>query len=82
VQQLASGGDNDSRNASSNRVTVTLIVILMAYLVCQLPVVTVLVLNVIYDSTADRSYAYYRFTFYRSIAGDIGFMLNCRQFIS
>jgi hypothetical protein len=43
-QQLSSGGNNDSRNASSNRVTVTLIVILIVYLICELPTVTVEVL--------------------------------------
>jgi hypothetical protein len=48
-QQLSSGGNNDSRNASSNRVTVTLIVILIVYLVCQLPMATVQVLFVIHE---------------------------------
>jgi hypothetical protein len=46
-QQLASSGNNDSRNASSNRVTVTLLVILIVYLVCQLPMTAVQVLTVI-----------------------------------
>jgi hypothetical protein len=48
-QQLSSGGNNDSRNASSNRVTVTLVVILIVYLLCQLPMATVQVLFVIHE---------------------------------
>jgi hypothetical protein len=67
-QQLASGGNNDSRNASSNRVTVTLIVILIVYLVCQLPMTTVQVLFAIDDLISDGSCAIHRSYYYLLIA--------------
>jgi hypothetical protein len=72
-QQLSSGGNNDSRNASSNRVTVTLIVILIVYLVCQLPMATVQVLFVIHE----RFCAF----LYDVIAWEICFILHTSYFM-
>jgi hypothetical protein len=71
-QQLASGGNNDSRNASSNRVTVTLIVILIVYLVCQLPMVVVIFLAEIGIRDVDiHNCAAHHTVYYHALAGEI-----------
>jgi hypothetical protein len=46
-QQFAPGENNDNRIACNNRVTVTLIVIVIVYLICELPMTTVQMLNAI-----------------------------------
>jgi hypothetical protein len=77
-QQLvsgAAGGNIDSHSASSNRVTVTLIVILIVYLVCQLPTATVSVLFTIVDLILDWSCDHPRSLYHLSIAYDISHCL-------
>jgi hypothetical protein len=44
-QQFAPGENSDSRIACNNRVTVTTIVIVIVYLICELPMTTVQILN-------------------------------------
>jgi hypothetical protein len=71
-QQFAPGERNDNRIACNNRVTVTLIVIVTVYLICELPMTTVQIVQMIAHAIIDSfSCEYHRINNYILIAYNI-----------